>query len=349
MPRHTMDYSKTIIYKIVCNDLNITETYVGHTTNFVKRKYSHNKTCNEKKQKAYNLKVYQTIRENGGWNNWSMIQICQYPCNTIHEAILEERRHYELLNASLNMDYPGRTQKEYRKDNKEQILEKSKIYFEKHKEQKLEYNKKYYDEKQNTVLEHKKEYYQKNRTILLEKAKTYRNKKKEDKDLSFISITSDNMDKPKKTFPCEICSEIFTTKQNLQRHQSRKHTNISETIQDDNISVLSESTKSETNPMDSPIGGFERSVLANDPQTGKYLLDVPDVPKPEPIPSDEYLINLRNEYMKYQHLYTGIDNRIKWNENNSNVDLNYHLRKHNHKFTYILTDIKDLYGKAIDG
>ena len=32
MPRKVVDYSKTVIYKIVCKDLNITELYVGHTT-----------------------------------------------------------------------------------------------------------------------------------------------------------------------------------------------------------------------------------------------------------------------------------------------------------------------------
>jgi hypothetical protein len=24
--------------------------------------------------------VYSTIRENGGWNNWSMVEIEKYPC-----------------------------------------------------------------------------------------------------------------------------------------------------------------------------------------------------------------------------------------------------------------------------
>jgi hypothetical protein len=38
MPKKPTDYSKTILYKLVCNDLNITECYVGHTTHFVKRR-----------------------------------------------------------------------------------------------------------------------------------------------------------------------------------------------------------------------------------------------------------------------------------------------------------------------
>ena len=38
MPKKNIDYSKTIIYKIVCNDLNIIDVYVGQTTNFTKKK-----------------------------------------------------------------------------------------------------------------------------------------------------------------------------------------------------------------------------------------------------------------------------------------------------------------------
>ena len=34
MPRKEIDYSKTVIYKIVCNDLNVKDVYVGHTTDF---------------------------------------------------------------------------------------------------------------------------------------------------------------------------------------------------------------------------------------------------------------------------------------------------------------------------
>ena len=38
MPRLPVDYKNTIIYKIVCNDLKIKDTYVGHTTDFKSRK-----------------------------------------------------------------------------------------------------------------------------------------------------------------------------------------------------------------------------------------------------------------------------------------------------------------------
>ena len=62
MPKKIIDYSKTIIYKLVCNDLNTTDVYVGHTTNYVKRKASHKERCNNEKSKKYNWYHYQPHR-----------------------------------------------------------------------------------------------------------------------------------------------------------------------------------------------------------------------------------------------------------------------------------------------
>ena len=51
MPRKIINYTNTIIYKIVCNDLNITDLYVGSTTDFTNRKYNHKSSCNNEKIK----------------------------------------------------------------------------------------------------------------------------------------------------------------------------------------------------------------------------------------------------------------------------------------------------------
>ena len=47
MPLIPIDYSKTIIYKIVCNDLNICVVYVGSTTDFIRRKNEHKPTIHK--------------------------------------------------------------------------------------------------------------------------------------------------------------------------------------------------------------------------------------------------------------------------------------------------------------
>lgn len=148
MPKKPIDYSKTIMYKLVCDDLDVTYTYAGHTTNFAKRKNSHKSDCHNENSSKYNLKVYQIIRENGGFNNWKMLEIEKFKCNDLNEATTRERYWYEILNANMNSHNPNRSPKEWGKEyyenHKKIIYEKQKEYRGKHKESMLEYNKEYY-------------------------------------------------------------------------------------------------------------------------------------------------------------------------------------------------------------
>jgi hypothetical protein len=132
MPRIAIDYSKTLIYKIVCNDLTITDVYVGSTTDFTRRKSCHKSSCNNINSKKYDFKVYQTIRANGGWENWSMILVENFPCENVNESHARERFWHETLNANLNIQVPNRLRKEYKKEyhdkNKLTILPKHNIY-----------------------------------------------------------------------------------------------------------------------------------------------------------------------------------------------------------------------------
>jgi hypothetical protein len=99
MPKADIDYSNTIIYKIYCKDDNIKELYVGHTTNFIQRKYSHKIACNNVNNTQ---KIYNIIRSNGGWGNWDMIEIAKYCCKDATEARIKEQYHYDELKSSLN-------------------------------------------------------------------------------------------------------------------------------------------------------------------------------------------------------------------------------------------------------
>jgi hypothetical protein len=115
MPKREIDYSKTVIYKIVCNDLTVKDCYVGSTTDFRKRKTQHKHSCicsNEKN----NLKVYNFIRDNGGWDNWTMVLVEEYPCDTSLKAHARERHYIEQLNANLNKNIPTRTRTERRQN-----------------------------------------------------------------------------------------------------------------------------------------------------------------------------------------------------------------------------------------
>ena len=75
MPRTPIDYSKTLIYKLVHkDDLENSNIYVGSTTDFRKRKWSHKECCNNLKSSKYHRKVYQYIRDNCGFDEWVMIE-----------------------------------------------------------------------------------------------------------------------------------------------------------------------------------------------------------------------------------------------------------------------------------
>ena len=106
MPKTVIDYSNTIIYKITCKDTNDPDVYVGHTTNFVQRKHAHKQSCINNKSPNYNCKLYEVIRNKGGWNNWKMEIINFFECKDHYEARKKEQEYFISLNATLNSIEP---------------------------------------------------------------------------------------------------------------------------------------------------------------------------------------------------------------------------------------------------
>ena len=102
MPKFPIDYSKTLMYKIVCKNPDIKQCYVGQTTNFVLRKSTHRTSSAHS-----NLRVYSFIRENGGWSNWSMVCLGAYPCADAMEARLKESELIIQEHATLNSNTQG--------------------------------------------------------------------------------------------------------------------------------------------------------------------------------------------------------------------------------------------------
>ena len=164
MPRTPVDYSKTLIYKLVKNDdFNNENIYIGSTTDFTRRKNSHKNSCNNEKRKDYNVKKYQYIRTNGGWNEWLMVEIEKHNCNDGNEARAREeywRSHY---NAQLN------TVRAYVTD--EERKEHKKEYYGNNKDKKTEYNKGYYEQNKGEIIEQHKEYYELHKNEILEQQK----------------------------------------------------------------------------------------------------------------------------------------------------------------------------------
>jgi len=134
------NYNNSVIYKIFCRENEITDIYIGSTINFNKRKNLHKKDCKNK-----NIKLYNFIRENGGWDNWNIEVIENYVALDKQELCKRERYYYDLLKPSLNMCLPYRTE-----------VERCKKY---HKE----YCKKYYEKNKEKFKENKKKYYENNK------------------------------------------------------------------------------------------------------------------------------------------------------------------------------------------
>ena len=166
MPRTNINYSNTIIYKLCCRDLSITEIYVGQTTDMRKRKFSHkyNCNCNYETNKKYNLNVYQFIRKNGGWDNWDMIEVEKYEAIDSNDAKKRERHWIETLKATLNIQLPSRSNKEY--------CEEYRIeYYNNNRENIIEKNKKYRDDNKEEYIKRYNTYNKNNKDIINEKAK----------------------------------------------------------------------------------------------------------------------------------------------------------------------------------
>ena len=71
------------IYKLCCDDTD--KFYVGSTRNRKERVRQHRDAS-----KVNNTKVYQTIREFGGWDNWRMVDLEQYTCEIKRQAEYRE-------------------------------------------------------------------------------------------------------------------------------------------------------------------------------------------------------------------------------------------------------------------
>ena len=165
MPKLPIDYSNTTIYKLVHKeDYDNANTYIGSTTDFIRRKNNHKNNCNNKKNKEYNDKKYQYIRDNGGWGDWNMLEVEKFPCNDKREAEAREEYWRCHFNSQLNTkrayitdeqrkELDKERKREYREHNEYREYQKvyQKIYYGKNREKIIENMKQYYNNKKNNI------------------------------------------------------------------------------------------------------------------------------------------------------------------------------------------------------
>ena len=153
MPKQIINYDRCYFYKIVCKSLEIQDCYVGHTTDFTTRKCSHKNRCINPSNSKHHYKVYEFIRNHGGWENWNMVLIEECKCDNALEAGKKERFYIEGLKANLNQIIPTRTYTEwqqqnpdkrkaicfrYNEKNRDDINQKCNEYYHKNRDKKLE-------------------------------------------------------------------------------------------------------------------------------------------------------------------------------------------------------------------
>ena len=130
--RKPRDYSKGMIY--IIRSVNPTTgqvyTYIGSTTSFDNRRSGHKGKIYNQNQRAYNYKLYKTIRENDG--DWTMSKFKLFPCNSKIELEIEEERCRQGINANLNsntcstgIDRSSMTPQEYEHEYKREYNEKN--------------------------------------------------------------------------------------------------------------------------------------------------------------------------------------------------------------------------------
>ena len=196
MPKVPMDYSKTHIYKIVCNDLNVKDCYLGHTTNFAKRKNQHKRTCYNEKDRHYNIYLYKFIRENGGWENFDMILINTHNLNNSMEARQKEREYIEQIKPSLNKIIPYKSKEEIK-----------------------EYVKEWSKENATHLQQYKQGWYLDRQDDYKQKFRNYYNSKKEEMS-----------EKSKEKMICD-CGSEFRKKEKARHLKSIKHQQYLQTIE----------------------------------------------------------------------------------------------------------------------
>jgi len=111
------EYDKCCIYKIISKDINITEVYVGHTIDFERILKFHRQKSNKRSYKLYNC-----IRFYGGWENFEIIKIEDYPCNSKQEAKIRQQYWITELKAELNIINASMETKNDRKENKKNYM-----------------------------------------------------------------------------------------------------------------------------------------------------------------------------------------------------------------------------------
>jgi group I intron endonuclease len=93
------NYANSRIYKITCNDYNITDMYIGSTIQTLSSRKS--KHVNASKTHP-DVKLYKFVSNNGGWSNFKIILQEWFPCANKDQLHAREQYWKDLLKPTLD-------------------------------------------------------------------------------------------------------------------------------------------------------------------------------------------------------------------------------------------------------
>jgi len=148
-------WNNACIYKIYCKDKKIKDFYIGSTTCELRVRKNQHKTSYKKS----NSKLYNFMKNNGGFNNFEFIIIQEYPTNNLKKLRDIENEYQLILKPNLN------SQKVQIKNYSEYFKKYDKQLREKYKEKKI---------KCDLCDEELDFYYYKNKSKMMAHQKTYK-------------------------------------------------------------------------------------------------------------------------------------------------------------------------------
>ena len=178
----TNKYHNGEIYKIV--EIGYNKCYIGSSCEELSQRMARHRADFKKFLRGSNrpTRSYDLFNEYG-LENCKIELIEYYKCDTLQELRRREGEHIRNTEC-VNKQVAGRTQKEYREDNKERVQANAKTwwkkYYEEHREEIIAQKSEYREKNRDKVNEHVKAYRDKNREKVNEKAKEYREKNRDE-------------------------------------------------------------------------------------------------------------------------------------------------------------------------
>lgn len=211
------NYQDSKIYKIVnVNNLNDDYVYVGSTTQLLSQRIAEHRSDSLKKPSR---KLYQHIIGNGGWDNFKIILIEDFPCESKEQLVARENLWQKQMNSirsGLNM-INSVFDVEAHKVNRAQSMKR---YYENNKDKLKELKKQYYEINKNKINEQKKEHYELNRDTIKQQVKRYRENNKDTTRQRNRKYRENN----KNRHTCLMCNYQTSDPSKLENHKgTRKH------------------------------------------------------------------------------------------------------------------------------